>query len=78
MKIRILGSGCMKCQKMAELARRAVSELGIQAEVEEVHDIKEIARYTYTTPAMVVDEKVAMEGLKPYPTILETLKNLAK
>ncbi len=77
-KIRILGSGCMKCQKMAELARRAVSELGIQAEVEEVHDVAEIARYAYITPAMVVDEKVVMEGLKPYPTILETLKNLAK
>jgi len=76
-RIRILGPGCPKCRKMAELANRAVAELGIQAEVEEVHDITEIARYTMITPAMVVDENLVMEGLKPYPTILETLKRLA-
>jgi len=78
MKIRILGAGCPKCKKMAELATRAVSELGIQADVEEVHDIKEIARYTCITPAMVVNEKVVMEGLRPYPEILETLKKLTE
>ncbi|MGB9589679.1 MAG: thioredoxin family protein [candidate division WOR-3 bacterium] len=77
MTIKILGPGCPKCKKMAELATRAVKELGIQAQVEEVHDIAEIARHTYITPTMVVDEKVVMEGLKPYPTILETLKKLA-
>ncbi len=77
MRIKILGPGCPKCKKMAELAARAVEELGIQAQVEEVHDVKEIARYTYITPAMVVNEKVVMEGLKPYPAILEALKNLA-
>jgi small redox-active disulfide protein 2 len=78
MKIKILGAGCPKCKKMAELATRAVAELGLEAEVEEVHDIKEIARYTYITPTMVVNEKVVMEGLRPYPQILETLKKLAR
>lgn len=76
MNIKILGPGCPKCKKMAELVTRAVSELGIQAEIEEVHDVAEIARYAYITPTMVVDEKVVMEGLRPYPTILETLKRI--
>lgn len=77
MNIKILGPGCIRCKKMAELATRAAAELGIQVNVEKVHDIKEIARYTYITPAMVVNEKVVMEGLRPYPMILETLKKLA-
>lgn len=77
MIIKILGPGCIKCKKMAELAIKAVEDLRIIAQVEEVHDIAEIARYTYITPAMVVNEKVVMEGLRPYPIILETLKKMA-
>ena len=45
MKIKVLGPGCPKCNKLEELTRRAVEETGIQAEVTKVDDILEIMAY---------------------------------
>ncbi|MDD3314669.1 MAG: thioredoxin family protein, partial [Syntrophaceticus sp.] len=33
MKIEILGTGCAKCNKLEELVREAVGELGVDAEI---------------------------------------------
>jgi len=78
MQIKILGAGCPKCKKLAELARRAVDELGITAEVSEIHDVAEIARYTYMTPALVIGEELVMTGLQPYPKVREAIAARAK
>ncbi|VBB08824.1 redox-active disulphide protein 2 [Lucifera butyrica] len=66
MKIEILGMGCQKCNKLAENAKQAVAELGIQAELSKVEDFKEIAKYgVMTTPALVVDGVVKVSGKVP-------------
>lgn len=63
MVIKILGSGCAKCKKLEENARKAVEELGIEATIEKVADMKAILGYgVMKTPAMVVDEKVKIMG----------------
>lgn len=63
MVIKILGSGCAKCKKLEENARKAVEELGIEATIEKVEDLKAILGYgVMKTPAMVVDEKVKIMG----------------
>ena len=36
MKIKVLGTGCANCKKLEELATRAVTELGLDAEVVKV------------------------------------------
>ena len=65
-KIEILGIGWPKCDKLAERAKDAVKELGIDAEVVKVQDIKTIANYgVLITPALVVDGVVKVAGKVP-------------
>lgn len=76
MEIKVLGPGCASCEKMAELAKKAVNELGIDAKVEKVTDIQEIMKYTMSTPGLVVNGKLKHSG-KPLPP-LEKVKELIK
>lgn len=63
MVIKILGSGCANCKKLEENARKAVQELGIEAEIVKVSEMKDILSYgVMKTPALVVDEKVKIMG----------------
>jgi small redox-active disulfide protein 2 len=62
-KIEVLGTGCAKCKSLAKNVERAVSELGIQAEVVKVDSIQEIMdRGVMVTPALYVDGKSVMMG----------------
>ena len=59
MLIQILGPGCSRCRAVAENARCAIADLGIDAKIEEVEDIQEIMRAgVLATPAVVVDGAV--------------------
>lgn len=63
MIIKILGSGCCNCNKLMENTKKAVEELGLDAKIEKVEDIREIMAFgVMKTPALVVDEKVKAMG----------------
>jgi small redox-active disulfide protein 2 len=63
MKVQILGTGCPKCRKLEANARKAIDELGIQAEIEKVQDINEISKFgVMMTPALAIDGKVKCSG----------------
>ena len=75
-KIEILGMGWAKCNQLAERAKEAVKELGIDAEVVKVQDIKTITNYgVLITPALVVDGVVKVAGKVPK---LEQIKEWIK
>ena len=74
MRIKILGPGCPNCKKLHEMTINALAELNVAAEVEHVHDWKEILRYIPDTPGLIIDEKVKHYG-KPLPS-LEKVKQL--
>jgi small redox-active disulfide protein 2 len=66
MNIKILGSGCAKCNQLELLTREVAFELGIDAEFEHIYDIVKIMEYPImTTPALVVDEDVKVAGRMP-------------
>ena len=66
MLIKILGSGCAKCNRLEQLTREAATELGIDASFEHVREMDKIMAYPImTTPALVVDEKVLVSGRMP-------------
>jgi len=66
MLIKILGSGCAKCNRLEQLTREAVAELGIEATFEHVTEMDRIMAYPImTTPALVVDEAVKVSGRMP-------------
>jgi small redox-active disulfide protein 2 len=66
MDLKILGSGCAKCNKLEAAARAAVDELGVEAEFDHVTDPAEIASWgVMATPALVVDDEVVLSGRVP-------------
>ncbi len=66
MEIKILGPGCINCEKVEKLVREAVAEAGVAAEVEKVSDIMQIAKYgVFGTPAVVMDGQVKSVGKIP-------------
>jgi len=67
MEIKVLGPGCANCTKMKEMAEQAVKDLGIEAKIEKISDIKEIMKYTMSTPGLVVNGKLKHSG-KPLPS----------
>ncbi len=63
MKIEILGTGCPKCKKLEENAKKAVEEMGADAEVVKVEDMDKILSYgVMMTPALVLDGNVKCSG----------------
>ncbi len=65
-KIAILGTGCMKCEKLYEMVDKAVEELNGEYEVEKITDLNKIMEYGVAlTPALVVDGEVKLAGKLP-------------
>jgi small redox-active disulfide protein 2 len=65
-KIKVLGPGCPRCKQMEVQTRLAVSELGLECEIEKVEDIQKIMAYgILMTPALVVDGAVKVSGRVP-------------
>lgn len=66
LSIKILGSGCAKCNRLEQLTREAVAELGLEASFEHVREMDQIMAYPImTTPALVVNEEVLVSGRIP-------------
>lgn len=66
MKIQVLGTGCPKCQKLAEVAADAAKSLGLDYSLEKVTEISRFAEFgVMFTPALVVDGKVRVSGRVP-------------
>jgi small redox-active disulfide protein 2 len=66
MIIKILGTGCANCKNLEKATQIAVSEMGINAQIEKVEDIQKIIAYgVMRTPALVIDEKIALYGRVP-------------
>ena len=64
--IKVLGSGCKRCQATAELIEAEAGKLGVAITLEKVTDYADIAAWGIAaTPAVVVDGKVVQAGGLP-------------
>ncbi|HMU93927.1 MAG TPA: thioredoxin family protein [Anaerolineales bacterium] len=67
--IKILGSGCENCKRLAWLADRVVNHMGVQAQIVKVTDYAEIMQYPImSTPGLVINEKLVSSGRIPSET----------
>jgi len=67
MTIKILGSGCPKCQKLERHTQQAVKELELKdVKVEHIYDMEKIIEYgVMTTPAIVINDEIKASGAVP-------------
>ena len=66
--VKILGSGCAKCNQLEAATKEALTKLGMDTTVDHVTDFAQIAAYgVMSTPALVVDGKVVS-----YSKVLKT------
>lgn len=75
-KIQILGTGCAKCNKLTDSAKKAADALGLEYEVEKITDMMKFADFgVMLTPALAVDGEVKVSGRIPET---EELKQMLK
>ena len=66
MEIKVLGPGCAKCKKTEQLVQEVIKETGVDAVVEKVSDLMQIASYgVFGTPSVIVDGEVKCAGKVP-------------
>lgn len=67
--IKVLGSGCTKCKKTAELIEKVASEQSVTVTVSKETDPQIIMAYgVMSTPAVVIDEVLVHTGSVPQET----------
>lgn len=65
-KIEILGMGCSKCQKLEQVVRETVEEIGISASIVKINKVEDIMKYkVMITPALVINGEVKVAGKIP-------------
>lgn len=64
--VRILGPGCVGCNRLEQVVMEVFQESGIAADIEHVRELDEIWRYgVEKTPALVIGNKVLSSGRIP-------------
>lgn len=64
--IKVLGPGCANCKRLEQIARKAVEDLGIEAEFEKVTNYNDIMKYPIlSTPGLVINEELVSSGRIP-------------
>lgn len=76
LNIKILGTGCAKCEALEKKVKNVLTQNNITAHVEKVTDLKKIMNYgVLMTPGLVINEKVMSFGsIPPENQILEWVK----
>lgn len=73
-KIRVLGTGCPKCEKLYNDVQTTAKELGLDYELEKISEVSQMMQYgVMTTPALVVDGEVKAAGKAPSAAELRKL-----
>lgn len=61
--VKVLGTGCAKCQKLEDHVRKVVFDNGIDISIEHVTDFAQIASYgVMSTPGLVLNGEVVSFG----------------
>ena len=64
--VKVLGSGCKRCEATEQMVRVEAAKLGVEVNVEKVTDFAQIAGFgVVSTPGIVVDGKVVHAGGLP-------------
>ncbi len=63
MNIKVIGTGCEKCDKLYANVQEAVNRVGCEAEIEKIEDLMEIVKLgVMTSPSLMIDGKLVVSG----------------
>jgi small redox-active disulfide protein 2 len=66
MIIKILGTGCAKCNQLENLTKEVLKEMSIDTKIEHIKDINKIMEYPIlATPGLVINEELVVSGKVP-------------
>jgi small redox-active disulfide protein 2 len=66
LEVKILGPGCPNCERLEHEVYEILGELHLDADVEHVRDLKEIASYGFVaTPGLVINGRLVSTGKAP-------------
>lgn len=66
MKIQVLGPGCPNCFLLEAQVKKAVEELGIEAEIEHIYDLDAMIEMgMMMSPGLAIDGKLISQGKIP-------------
>lgn len=75
MKVTVYGPGCPKCQKVEEVARQAIAQAGVNADLIKIKDPTKMAEAgVLMTPALAIDGKVVVSG--KIPSVAEVVTHI--
>lgn len=76
MNIKVIGTGCEKCDKLYANVREAVNKAGCEAEIEKIEDLMEIVKLgVMTSPSLMIDGKLVVSGrIAKTEEIIELIK----
>jgi small redox-active disulfide protein 2 len=73
LNIKVLGSGCAKCTKTAEIITAIAEEKGVSISLVKETNPETIMGYNVmTTPAVVIDERLVHSGSIPHRDMIES------
>lgn len=65
-EIKVLGAGCPTCDRLEQNLMLLIEEMGLEASIEHVRDLKEISQYgVMGSPALVVNGEIKAVGSVP-------------
>ncbi len=63
MNIKVIGTGCDKCDKLYDNTKLALDELGLNIEIEMVEDLIAMVKLgVMSTPSLMIDGKLVVSG----------------
>ncbi len=70
--IRILGPGCVTCNRIKTMVIEVLQKLQLAADMEQIHDLDEIWRHgVINTPALIINDQIKASGRHPSPAEVE-------
>jgi len=71
LNIKVVGPGCMNCEKLAAMCEEVVKENNVQAEIEKIKDINKFVDLgIIMTPGLLINNKVISSGKIPTKSTL--------
>ena len=70
--IKVVGPGCMNCEKLAAMCQTVIIEKEIEGHVEKITDREKITELgIMMTPGLIINDKVVSSGKIPTQSTLE-------